>query len=855
MSTETKHRVACPVRKIKPTAALLQHAEKAALPSQTKAIHNFRTAEAAERAAEHASTSSPTETVESPRTSPIPSASSAVNPRKRVCPEDSDGESGDDERENAHTNPKPQKQHKSAVVPAEPELVNADGILIDIDVQSLMEPVSTREAKTADINAFFGATFDHTGANGKVKKHRKCKTCPKACILINKISTLRCHTEAKFSAKYRKWAKEYSFELMLPGNVKARKDNAAQQSINVHLTEQKLAERVVSYTDKLFKQAAIEWLVSTNQPIQVLEHPKFKEMIDIAARATNSVKIPGRKATCVKIMRTFKTHLMGLRSKLNISQVYDIALSTQLIWTYAENTDGYFAVTGHWIEEKTTAQWELEINNAHTGKHLGGALFKILDRVGVTHKTLISSYSKSPHYNPHDLKAHELSNRDEIGLVRSICVKEHSPAKRKELYQNVQIKGGVSQPTQLLINIKVRWSSTYIMLNRAEMNKEHIDMFVYEMGRQERDLARCVKIDFLQLSNVEWTHVRQFADLLLYADVAQQAFSSERGSTLHLAIPALETLHKAWSSCTERSKYAQFAPALKDAAAKVDEYYEKTTHSTAYVLSMWKMSYFKKHWPEYLHDDVLSTAETVFKARYIELNQVTSSMSQHTTKPSRTGSLKKLIREVLSDSEDDSSTNPVPTSIGDPTRLWRAEFLAYLETVEAAPPSGMSTIQWWGINAQRYPIWASLARDYLAIMSSSVFSEWAFSQGGITITKQRNRLKADIIEALQCVKCALRQDLLFQEPAPSSLVELEHLDNDDEEVEVDILWPTVQRDVSKDISMVNRKRASPCLPKPYVRGSIAIIHTSTPPWDFLIDLGWFFRALPASLHPAADVEA
>lgn len=89
------------------------------------------------------------------------------------------------------------------------------------------------------------------------------------------------------------------------------------------------------------------------------------------------------------------------------------------------------------------------------------------------------------------------------------------------------------------------------------------------------------------------------------------------------------------------------------------------------------------------------------------------------------------------------------------------------------------------INAQRYPIWASLARDYLAIMSSSVSSERAFSQGGITITKRRNRLKADIVEALQCVKCALRQDLLFREPAPSSLVELEHLDDDDEEVEVE----------------------------------------------------------------------
>ncbi|KAG1827928.1 hypothetical protein EV424DRAFT_1319047 [Suillus variegatus] len=150
----------------------------------------------------------------------------------------------------------------------------------------------------------------------------------KECILVNEISTLRRHAEAKFSAKYRKWAKEHLFESMLPGDVKARKENAAQQSINAHLTERKLAERVVSYTDRLFKQAAIEWLVSTDQPIQALEHPKFKEMIDIAARATNGVKIPGRKATRAEIIRTFKTHLTGLRSKLNVSKFYDIALST-----------------------------------------------------------------------------------------------------------------------------------------------------------------------------------------------------------------------------------------------------------------------------------------------------------------------------------------------------------------------------------------------------------------------------------------------------------------------------------------------------------------------------------------------
>jgi hypothetical protein len=67
-----------------------------------------------------------------------------------------------------------------------------------------------------------------------------------------------------FATKYRKWANQHSFESMLPGDVKARKENAAQQRINAHLTEHK-AERVIPYSDKLFKQAAIEWLVATDQ--------------------------------------------------------------------------------------------------------------------------------------------------------------------------------------------------------------------------------------------------------------------------------------------------------------------------------------------------------------------------------------------------------------------------------------------------------------------------------------------------------------------------------------------------------------------------------------------------------------
>ena len=65
-------------------------------------------------------------------------------------------------------------------------------------------------------------------------------------------------------------------------------------------------------------------------------------------------------------------------------------------------------------------------------------------------------------------------------------------------------------------------------------------------------------------------------------------------------------------------------------------------------------------------------------------------------------------------------------------------------------------------NAHHYPVWALLARDHLAIMASSVSSERAFSSAGITISKCHNHLKPDVVEALQCLKFMIKQDLFFQ---------------------------------------------------------------------------------------------
>lgn len=57
---------------------------------------------------------------------------------------------------------------------------------------------------------------------------------------------------------------------MLPPDVKERKNaaavaNARQDSLDPHLHEVQPREHVLPYSDKLFREAAIKWLASTNQ--------------------------------------------------------------------------------------------------------------------------------------------------------------------------------------------------------------------------------------------------------------------------------------------------------------------------------------------------------------------------------------------------------------------------------------------------------------------------------------------------------------------------------------------------------------------------------------------------------------
>ncbi|KAJ8496334.1 hypothetical protein ONZ45_g12488 [Pleurotus djamor] len=285
-------------------------------------------------------------------------------------------------------------------------------------------------------------------------------------------------------------------------------------------------------------------------------------------------------------------------------------------------------------------------------------------------------------------------------------------------------------------------------LYSTNKREEVVDTFVYELGRLEKDLTKRAKIDNLKLSSAEWKRVKLLLELLSLSDSAQQAFSSDQHSSLFLALPALEALHKAWSKRSELPEYASFRPALNAAVEKIEEYYNRTSDTDAYIITMFlhpesKGKHIRKQWGEKLYKQALACLELLYEEYYKRYSSDDShTTTTHVPHSSHHG-LGSLLQELSSDDEEPGDEHGFGPS--DSLKPWLPSFNKYIKAHDHL--SSMSVL-----NSERLPVWADIARDYLPIMASSVSSERAFSAAGMTITKHRNRLKADIVEALQFLK-------------------------------------------------------------------------------------------------------
>ncbi|KAG1842635.1 hypothetical protein DFJ58DRAFT_665775 [Suillus subalutaceus] len=107
------------------------------------------------------------------------------------------------------------------------------------------------------------------------------------------------------------------FTSMLLRDMKCHKLDAVAESqarLNAHLSEKKPKDCVVPYSDALFQEAAIQWLIETDQ----IYHFYLSSIQKHAylCEATNEVKIPGQRQIWRAIIALFKCNLTNLRNWL-----------------------------------------------------------------------------------------------------------------------------------------------------------------------------------------------------------------------------------------------------------------------------------------------------------------------------------------------------------------------------------------------------------------------------------------------------------------------------------------------------------------------------------------------------------
>jgi hypothetical protein len=146
--------------------------------------------------------------------------------------------------------------------------------------------------------------------------------------------------------------------------------------------------------------------------------------------------------------------------------------------------------------------------------------------INLATQAFLSTYSKTPHINTEstsqdvDSALEDLSDvslhveRDEIGLVRLIAVKARSSAKCSALIKDLQAKNDIKIPLALILDMKVRWSSTFAMLKRAYDLREYITDFIFKIAREEPNTDKARVLRELCVTEEEWARVYEVLKIL-----------------------------------------------------------------------------------------------------------------------------------------------------------------------------------------------------------------------------------------------------------------------------------------------------------------------------------------------------
>lgn len=504
----------------------------------------------------------------------------------------------------------------------------------------------------------------------------------------------------------------------------------------------------------------LDWVVDSLRPLSVVEDKGFVNLLKLLEP---EFKAPSRTHLAKLMDKRHSTCKSELKAMLKSGGVSGVSLTTDG-WS-STATQSFVTHTVHFIND----EWQLVngvletaiFKGSHTAEKLAECTQQVVQRFGIKREQVVAvSHDEAANmvaaarilteeesWESNVCMAHRLQTAIRHGLDLDVVSKLLARGRRlvshfkhsciaAEALESKQTQLNASQtPLKVIQDVPTRWNSSFYMLRRLLQLRVALIAVLCDPSVTPKQADR----DLL-LKDSQWKLAEQLVEILEPFENATTAISGQKYVTLSLLMPIASHLYSAMAGeCNKQG----LATAAKSVARKLkSEMLRKfpdvccpSPMSLSVVCACLDPRF---RCLQFLDDEKAEATKEHVKDLLLEHTAAASSLVTPVEPPAKkkpvpTSGLSRLLSRGAS---DDSAA-------GSDSRL--KELDIYFKEGEA--DVDVSPLDWWKVNASRYPHLSQLARRYLSVPATSVPSERIFSAAGRLVTKLRSRLSPSHVDA------------------------------------------------------------------------------------------------------------
>jgi hypothetical protein len=632
---------------------------------------------------------------------------------------------------------------------------NLDSYSPDLTERENTEGTNPEKNKTSEIWKYFRKieTNENSGYHN-IQKVR-CIVDPMRCFQILKVndgstSSLWKHLKSKHRGKYQ----ETDFF-----KIKETQTHRNNPKIDVYFSSTNYSQNSIHKMN--LQLMIIKHIVKDQKPFTLVESESFRSLLK---HLDPNCSIPSADTIKRQIYKIFqeKQEQMKMYLKQNDSM---ISLTTD-IWT-SKNMKSYISLTRHFIDDKFRLQsctldlapfdcnhtginiaktiydvlknWELRekflaitTDNASNNETMVSHLEKLFNEDGFHWDSRLYHFRCMAHIIHLAVEESLKELEDKIHKIRNVCKAIRSSPIRMNAFQekccitNTEFK-------KPLIDCPTRWSSTYLMLNRAIELKKVIHLITTD----DED-ERVTDMSQYEISKSEWQELEMITNFLFKFHQATQFMEKSTYPTAISVIPLLNVLldHvEDWSGDLKSKTDSVIERAARNAREKLVKYYTKTNEMTMSILAMdprFKLKYFEDE--GFSHHDIEIT-RNLLKNIFKTYNQISN--TRYSEELYEWNMENDLFREIIQRRRKMEEKDELDLYLQEPQQDFNTDIMHY-----------------WKNSTQIHL--SRMTRDLLTIPATSTPSERQFSSCNNMLTDKRMSLDPKSVRVCQCLKSMIQ---------------------------------------------------------------------------------------------------